>query len=100
MPAAPSRPPASAASLARTAVEPTQLGSQPVSLLEVVADELVGLAALVEPVGQTLVQLRSLGLGQRCVGHVAHEDVVEAEAVAPSVDETFLRESREELADG
>ena len=39
-----------------TAVEPAQLGSQAVSLLEVVADELVGLAALVEPVGQALVQ--------------------------------------------
>ncbi len=54
-------------------------------LLEVVADELVGLAALVEPVGEPLVQLRPLCLAAATgVGDVADEHVVEAEAAPAS----------------
>jgi hypothetical protein len=66
----------------------------------VVADELIGLASLVQPVRQTLVQLRAHGLRQRNVGDVAHEDVVEAEAAAPPVDEPLLGEAQEMLAYG
>ena len=54
-------------------------------LLEVVAEDLVQLdqllAALLEPAGEALVQLRPRGLRERVVGGVADQQVAEAEAV-------------------
>ena len=58
------------------------------SLLEVIADELVHLAELasflVEPGGEVLVQLRSGRLRKRVVGGIPDQDVMEAEAVLAS----------------
>ena len=63
---------------ARVEVERAELGVTAVCLLEVVADQLIG--AVREPLGQPLVEIRPLGLRQACVGDVADQDVMEAEA--------------------
>ena len=80
MPAAPRRRTGVGGELPCTPVGRTELCAVAVRLLEVVADDLVRRVRLaVQPVRETLVQARAVGLRQAVVGDVAHEHVVEAE---------------------
>jgi hypothetical protein len=58
----------------------TELGTVPVRLLEVVATDLVELGErLLDPLRETLVQVGPLLFGNRFVGRVAQEQVLEPE---------------------
>src|SRR5207249_9642758 len=65
---------------------------------EVVADELVGAVASVQTARSELVQLGPHDLRDAAVRHVADEDVVEAEAILPRIDQSPFRQSSEVAA--
>ena len=60
-----------------------ELGPVAMCLLEVIADDLVALDEVVlrEPVGESLVELRTRRLGQRLVGGIPDEEVTKAESL-------------------
>ena len=62
-------------------------------LLEVVADQLLGAVASVEPSPGELVQLPAFGFRDAAIRHVADEDVVEAEAVVQRIHESSFGEA-------
>ena len=69
----------------RALVDLAQVGAVAVGALEVVAEDRLDLdhavgVALLQPVGEPLVQLGAVLFGDRLVGRVAHEDVAEGEA--------------------
>ena len=66
-------------------------------LLEMVSDELVRCRA--HQVGESLVQLGAVGLGQGCVDDVPHEDVVKPETCGRGLDEPRLHCPLEERVD-
>ena len=94
-PAPVSRAAASSASARSAAPELAPVARR---LLEVVADELVLLLALVEPAREPLVQIAPKLLRQRVVGRVADQQMPEAElAVAGRADELLPDERSERL---
>ena len=67
--------------------------------LEVRPDELVALAALVEPAGERLVHRRALRTADRVVGGASHERMHELVVVAARTDEPAPLERREAAAE-
>src|SRR5439155_25158118 len=79
----------------RPAVGPADRLAVAERLLQVVADELVRLAALVEPIREALVQLGALEPRQRGIGDVADEHMVEAVAAANPAHKALLLKGRQ-----
>ena len=79
----------------RMLVRARELDAIRVRLLEVVADDLVRVVAAVEVLSDALVQFRPVRLRYPAVGDVADEDVMEAEAAFPLVNESAALETAE-----
>jgi len=82
----------------RGLVERVQFYAVAVCLLEVVTDDFVGtIVVAINLLRSQLVKLRTDGLWQRRIGHIAHEGVVEAQGSSrvAGMDQAFCDQTRE-----